>query len=48
MIFDVFDAAILPVRFFRSTCDAYFRPPDGRSDVQPRSLWGLHNAFTSR
>lgn len=45
-IFDVFDKAILPVRFFPTVSEAYFRPPAEASDLQPRSLWGLHNAFT--
>ena len=45
-IFDVFDQAILPVRFFPPVSEAYFRPPADASDLKPRSLWGLHNAFS--
>jgi hypothetical protein len=45
-IFDVFEKAILPIRYFRPTADLYFDPPDNAPDVQPRSLWGLHNALT--
>jgi hypothetical protein len=45
-IFDVFEQAILPIRFFRPVCDAYFRPAADASDVKPRTLWGLHNAMT--
>lgn len=45
-IFDVFEQAILPVRFFRPVCDAYFRPAENAPDVKPRTLWGLHNAMT--
>lgn len=45
-IFDVFEQAILPIRYFRRTADLYFDPPEDAADVQPRSLWGLHNALT--
>jgi hypothetical protein len=46
LIFDVFAKAILPVRFFRPAAELYFDPPADASDVQPRTLWGLHNALT--
>ena len=45
-IFDVFYKGILPVRFFGAVSDAYFRPPADAPDLKPRTLWGLHNAFT--
>lgn len=46
IIFDVFAKSILPVRFFRSVADLYFDPPVEAPDVEPRNLWGLHNALT--
>jgi len=46
MIFDVFEKAVLPVRYFRPVADLYFDPPIEAPDVEPRTLWGLHNALT--
>ena len=46
LIFDVFNAAIVPVRLFDDVSRFYFKPADDQTDCQPRSLWGLHNAFT--
>lgn len=45
-IFDVFNAKVVPVRLFDDVSRFYFHPGDDMTDVQPRSLWGLHNAFT--
>jgi len=46
LIFDVFDQAILPTRFFGAVSEAYFTPEESAVDCLPRSLWGLHNAIT--
>lgn len=45
-IFDVFNAGIMPVRLFDDVARIYFQPTEDMTDVQPRTLWGLHNAFT--
>lgn len=45
-IFDVFNAKVLPVRLFDDVARAYFQASDQTPDTQPRSLWGLQNAFT--
>jgi len=45
-IFDIFDAKILPVHLFDDVSDFYFKPTDEMTDCQPRTPWGLHNAFT--
>jgi hypothetical protein len=44
-IYEVFAREILPIRFFPSVTTAYFQP-DQMPDVEPRTYWGLHNAFT--
>lgn len=44
--FDVFAARIVPSRLFDDVERFYFHPADEMTDCQPRSLWGLHNAFT--
>ncbi len=47
LIFEVFVQEILPIRFFSWVTAAYFKPhPELMPDVQPRTYWGLHNAFT--
>ena len=46
VIFDAFNASIVPVRLFDDVSRFYFKPTDEQTDCQPRSLWGLHNAFT--
>ena len=47
LIFEVFAQEILPIRFFPWVTAAYFKPhPELTPDVQPRTYWGLHNAFT--
>jgi hypothetical protein len=47
LIFEVFAQEILPIRFFPWVTAAYFKPhPELMPDIQPRTYWGLHNAFT--
>jgi len=46
LIFDVFSSKIVPVRLFDDVDAYYFRPNQTMEDCQPRTLWGLHNAFT--
>jgi hypothetical protein len=47
LIFDAFAQEILPLRFFPWVTAAYFKPhPELMTDCQPRTAWGLHNAFT--
>jgi hypothetical protein len=46
LIFEAFRDEILPVRYFRQVADAYLNPASDMTDVQPRTMWGLHNAFT--
>jgi len=43
---DVFGMGIIPSRKFAEAYDIYFSPPEDAVDVQPRTLWGLHNALT--
>jgi len=46
LIFDAFAAKIVPVRLFDDVDAYYFRPNQTMPDCEPRTLWGLHNAFT--
>ena len=47
LIFEVFAQEILPIRFFPWVTSAYFKPhPEVMPDCQPRTYWGMHNAFT--
>ena len=46
LIFEAFRFEILPIRYFRRVADTYFNPAPDMTDVQPRTMWGLHNAFT--
>lgn len=46
MIYEVFAARIVPVRLFDDVDSFYFRPAEAMTDCQPRTFWGLHNAFT--
>ncbi len=47
LVFEVFAQEILPIRFFPWVTAAYFKPnPEQMPDVEPRTAWGLHNAFT--
>ena len=43
-VFDIFAAKVVPVHLFDDVELHYFRPED--TDCQPRTAWGLHNAFT--
>ena len=45
-IFEAFRQEILPLRFFPTVSQTYFTPMPEMIDVQPRTWWGLHNAFT--
>lgn len=45
-IVDAFTADVLPVRYFDDVVSFYFEPATEATDCQPRTLWGLHNAFT--
>lgn len=46
IIFDAFAARFLPVRLMDDVADFYFKATDQVPDCQPRTKWGLHNAFT--
>lgn len=46
IIFDAFAAKYLPTRLMDDVADWYFQAPADATDCQPRTLWGLHNAFT--
>jgi len=46
IIFDMFHAHIVPVRLFDAVSRFYFHPSDDQPECQPRTAWGLHNAFT--
>jgi hypothetical protein len=43
---DAFRQEILPIRLFKAVAETYFAPEPTMTDVMPRTLWGLHNAFT--
>jgi len=45
-IFDIFANRIVPVHLFDDVAEFYFNPAPDMTDVQPRTVWGLHNAFT--
>lgn len=46
MIYEVFAARIVPSRLFDDVDRFYFKPDEDMTDCQPRSLFGVHNAFT--
>jgi hypothetical protein len=46
LIIEAFRFGIMPVRYFRRVTDTYFDPEPEMTDVEPRTMWGLHNAFT--
>jgi hypothetical protein len=46
LIFEAFHDEIVPIRYFGQVAETYFNPGEDMSDVQPRTMWGLHNAFT--
>lgn len=45
-VFDLFSQQVVPVHLFDDVDANYFRPADDMLDCQPRTEWGLHNAFT--
>ena len=46
LIFDIFAAKVVPSRLLDDVAEFYFQPSEARPDCQPRTMWGLHNAFT--
>lgn len=46
LIFEAFEDEILPIRYFKQVAQTFFKPAAEMTDVQPRTMWGLHNAFT--
>jgi hypothetical protein len=46
IIFEAFRYQVFPIRFFLEVVETYFNPAPEMTDVQPRTMWGLHNAFT--
>jgi hypothetical protein len=46
LIVDAFSQEILPLRYFKPVTETYCHPTPDMTDVLPRTLWGLHNAFT--
>jgi hypothetical protein len=46
LIFEAFAEELLPLRFFPTVTETYFHPRPDMTDVEPRSAWGLMNAFT--
>lgn len=45
-VFDLFAQRVMPVHLFDDVNANYFRPTEKMTDCQPRTEWGLHNAFT--
>lgn len=45
-VFDAFAQRVVPVHLFDDVEAAYFKPTEAMKDCQPRTEWGLHNAFT--
>jgi hypothetical protein len=46
LIVDAFRQEIVPIRFFKTVTETYYHPSADMTDVVPRTVWGLHNAFT--
>lgn len=46
LIYDAFTAAVLPVRLLDDVHRFFFKADDTTPDTQPRTYFGLHNAFT--
>jgi hypothetical protein len=46
IMFDVFSAGIAPLHLFDDVDRNYFKPEAGWTDCEPRTLWGVHGAFT--
>jgi hypothetical protein len=44
IVLDVLRQELVPVRLIKPVAERYFQAAD--PDVAPRTLWGLHNAFT--
>lgn len=45
-VFDAFAQRVIPVHLFDDVNVNYFKPTNEMTDCQPRTWWGLHNAFT--
>lgn len=45
IIFEAFYRQMMPVRFFGPVSEAYFDPTE-TPELEPRTRWSLHNAFT--
>jgi hypothetical protein len=45
-IYDAFEGGVVPIRLFDDVNRHYFQPDADATDCQPRTLWGVHNAFT--
>lgn len=46
LIYDAFAKQLISVRLFKQVNEFYFNPQPEWTDVQPRTRWGVHNAFT--
>jgi hypothetical protein len=46
LVFDAFAKRFLPARHFDTVAGFYFQADERFPDCQPRTKWGLHNAFT--
>jgi len=46
MIYDTFNAGVVPVRLFGYVGAHYFHPQPHMTDCTPRTVYGLYNAFT--
>lgn len=46
VIYEALAQRVIPMRLFHDIHAAYFQPSEVRPDCAPRTLWGLHNAFT--
>jgi hypothetical protein len=46
VIYDAVVEGVIPLRLLSTIHSLYFDPCDERPDCAPRTLWGLHNAFT--
>jgi hypothetical protein len=45
-IFDIFAQKVVPVHQFSEVNEHYFNPTEEMVDCHPRTMWGVHNAFT--
>ena len=46
VLYDIFQARAVPSRLFHTVHTTYFHPAPSETDVQPRNLYGIHNALT--